>query len=117
MAPYSRRTARNSAAEAAANIATALTILNARNTTKAEKAWRDLMIAAGHGRIRRLTESDQNALIPLIRSAYRRAYADANAQHKLRRRFFTTAAKHKLLGPGCTLGRERFGNAEKHCAR
>ncbi|WP_044514864.1 hypothetical protein [Mycolicibacterium septicum] len=96
---------RNAAAETAASTAIALTILNARNVAEASQIWRDLMIAATHGRIRRLTESDQNALIPFIRSAYRSAYIDANAQHKLRRRFSTSAAKHQLLRPEGGSGR------------
>jgi hypothetical protein len=116
-APYSGHIARNAAAETAASIVTALTILNARNTTEATHTWRHLMIAAAHGRIPRLTESDQIALMPRIRSAHSRAYADVNAHHRLCRRFSTSAAKHQVLGRGSTLREERLGKANQHCAR
>ncbi|MEV0669356.1 TniQ family protein [Mycobacterium sp. NPDC050441] len=117
MAPYSGRAAPNAAAQTAASIVTALSILNAPNITQAAHTWRDFMIAASHGRIHRLTKSDQGALIPSIRSAHSRAYADANAQHKLRRRFSTSAARHNLHDPAPVPGERRLGKAQQYCAR
>ncbi|WP_234793445.1 hypothetical protein [Mycolicibacterium porcinum] len=107
----------NTVAETAASIATALTILNARNITETTQIWRDLMIAATCGRLHRLTESDQNALIPFIRSAYSRAFDDANAQLKLCRHFTTSAAKHQLRLLRQADGGERLRRANQHCAR
>lgn len=114
--PYSGHTAQNAAAETAASITTALTILNARSTTEAAHTWRALMIAASHGRIHRLSEVDQNTLLPPIRLAYHRAYADANAHHKLCRYFSTSAAKHQSHLPGSAHS-VRHRKSEQCCAR
>lgn len=116
-APYSDSTAENTAAETAAHVATALTILNTRNTAEAAHTWHDLMIAANHGRIHRLTDADRGNLIPRIRLAHSRAYADANAQHKLRRRLSASAVKHQPLRPEPTLGGHPLGNSEQHWFR
>lgn len=115
-APYSGRTAQNTAAETAASVTTALTILNAHSITEAEHTWRDLMIAATHGRIHRLSEADQDTLTPSLRLAYRRAYADANAHHKLRRYFSISGAKHQSRLAG-TAHDDRHRNAEQRWAR
>ncbi|WP_082931718.1 TniQ family protein [Mycolicibacterium setense] len=115
-APKSGHIAQTTAAETAANITTALTILNAHSTTEAAHTWRTLMIAANHGRIHRLSEVDQNTLLPSIRLAYHRAYAHANAHHKLRRYFSTSAAKHQshLLSSARSV---RQRKSEQCCAR
>jgi hypothetical protein len=115
-APYSGRTAQNTAAETAARVTTALTILNAHSATEAERTWRDLMIAATHGRVRRLSEADQDALTPSLRLAHRRAHAGANAHHKLRRYFSTSRAKRQSHLAGSAHD-DRYRNAEQCWAR
>lgn len=117
LAPAAGRAASNTAAETAARMATALTILNSRSVAEATRTWRDLMVSAPHGRINRLTESDQNALIPRIRSAHCNAYADANAQYKLHRHFTTTAVKHQCDRRGWNRGEYERISAQQQCAR
>lgn len=115
-APHPGRTAQNTAAETAASITPALTILNAHSITEAAHTWRNLMIAATHGRIRRLSEADEGTLTPSLRLAYRRAYADANAHHKLRRYFSTSRAKRQSHLAGSAHD-DRYRNAEQCWAR
>ncbi|BBX94310.1 hypothetical protein H5U98_23595 [Mycolicibacterium boenickei] len=115
-APHSGRTAQNTAAETAARVTTALTILNAHSITEAAHTWRNLMIAATHGRIRRSSEADEGTLTPSLRLAYRRAYADANVHRKLRRYFSTSRAKRQSHLAGSAHD-DRYRNAEQCWAR